>query len=193
MDEMTWNYSNTLVSLAPLNGQSTLRALTHACRKDTFVARPALRRTGARTAGCAAGMTASDDACQRLRARHRNAGRRARPRSSLRSEPEVLRSDVQRRQARICDSARNSQRSGTAAAALDVFGLSAAAIALFYGAGLTYGPHTHISMVEYWRSWVVHLWVEGFFEVFATTKNKCNRIASRHPLPVRSNVPTLRH
>ena len=24
-------------------------------------------------------------------------------------------------------------------------------------------------MVEYWRWWVVHLWVEGFFEVFATT------------------------
>jgi nitric oxide reductase subunit B len=23
-------------------------------------------------------------------------------------------------------------------------------------------------MVEYWRWWVVHLWVEGFFEVFAT-------------------------
>jgi nitric oxide reductase subunit B len=23
-------------------------------------------------------------------------------------------------------------------------------------------------MVEYWRWWLVHLWVEGFFEVFAT-------------------------
>lgn len=43
------------------------------------------------------------------------------------------------------------------------------AIALFYGAGLTWGRHTHLSMVEYWRWWVVHLWVEGFFEVFATT------------------------
>jgi nitric oxide reductase subunit B len=32
-----------------------------------------------------------------------------------------------------------------------------------------YGRHTHLSMVEYWRWWVVHLWVEGFFEVFATT------------------------
>ena len=42
------------------------------------------------------------------------------------------------------------------------------AIALFYGAGLTWGQHTHLSMVEYWRWWVVHLWVEGFFEVFAT-------------------------
>ena len=50
-----------------------------------------------------------------------------------------------------------------------IFTLSAGAIALFYGAGLMYGRNTHISVVEYWRWWVVHLWVEGFFEVFATT------------------------
>jgi nitric oxide reductase subunit B len=30
-----------------------------------------------------------------------------------------------------------------------------------------WGEHTHLSLVEYWRWWVVHLWVEGFFEVFA--------------------------
>ena len=47
--------------------------------------------------------------------------------------------------------------------------VSTAAIALFYGAGLTWGHHTPLSIVEYWRWWVVHLWVEGFFEVFATT------------------------
>ena len=46
--------------------------------------------------------------------------------------------------------------------------LSTVAIALFYAAGFMWGKHTHISMVEYWRWWVVHLWVEGFFEVFAT-------------------------
>ena len=50
-----------------------------------------------------------------------------------------------------------------------LFVVSAGAIALFYGAGLNWGQHTHLSMVEYWRWWVVHLWVEGFFEVFATT------------------------
>lgn len=50
-----------------------------------------------------------------------------------------------------------------------LFVISSAAIGMFYGAGLTWGQHTHISMVEYWRWWVVHLWVEGFFEVFATT------------------------
>ncbi|MBA4105627.1 MAG: nitric oxide reductase large subunit [Pirellula sp.] len=47
--------------------------------------------------------------------------------------------------------------------------VASAAIALFYGAGLTWGRHTNLSIVEYWRWWVVHLWVEGFFEVFATT------------------------
>ena len=47
--------------------------------------------------------------------------------------------------------------------------MSTGAIGLFYGVGLTWGQHTHLSMVEYWRWWVVHLWVEGFFEVFATT------------------------
>jgi len=42
------------------------------------------------------------------------------------------------------------------------------AIGLFYGAGFFYGARTHLSVAEYWRWWVVHLWVEGFFEVFAT-------------------------
>ena len=46
--------------------------------------------------------------------------------------------------------------------------LSTVAIGLFYGAGFNWGKHTHLSIVEYWRWWVVHLWVEGFFEVFAT-------------------------
>ncbi len=46
--------------------------------------------------------------------------------------------------------------------------ISAVSIGLLYGAGLMWGEHTHISIMEYWRWWVVHLWVEGIFEVFAT-------------------------
>jgi len=42
------------------------------------------------------------------------------------------------------------------------------AIGLMYGAGFMIGARTHLSVMEYWRWWVVHLWVEGFFEVFAT-------------------------
>jgi len=46
--------------------------------------------------------------------------------------------------------------------------LSTVSIGLLFGAGLFWGEHTHISIMEYWRWWVVHLWVEGVFEVFAT-------------------------
>ncbi|TKB45994.1 nitric-oxide reductase large subunit [Ferrimonas sediminicola] len=46
--------------------------------------------------------------------------------------------------------------------------VSVVAIGLFYGAGLMMGKHTNLAMAEYWRWWVVHLWVEGFFETFAT-------------------------
>lgn len=49
-----------------------------------------------------------------------------------------------------------------------LFTVSVVAIGLLYGAGLMYGARTHLSVAEYWRWWVVHLWVEGFFEVFAT-------------------------
>jgi nitric oxide reductase subunit B len=51
---------------------------------------------------------------------------------------------------------------------LGLFVIAAAAIGLFYGAGLMWGRHTNLAIAEYWRWWVVHLWVEGFFEVFAT-------------------------
>jgi nitric oxide reductase subunit B len=51
---------------------------------------------------------------------------------------------------------------------LTLFLISAVAIAVFYIAALGYGRRTNLAMVEYWRWWVVHLWVEGFFEVFAT-------------------------
>lgn len=51
---------------------------------------------------------------------------------------------------------------------LALFFIASAAIALFYGAGLMWGRQTHLAIAEYWRWWVVHLWVEGFFEVFAT-------------------------
>ena len=51
---------------------------------------------------------------------------------------------------------------------LAIFAMSAVAVGLFYGAGLFYGQRSPLPVMEYWRWWVVHLWVEGFFEVFAT-------------------------
>jgi nitric oxide reductase subunit B len=49
-----------------------------------------------------------------------------------------------------------------------LFLISSIAIPLFYAAGLMYGQRSELVTAEYWRWWVVHLWVEGFFEVFAT-------------------------
>ena len=51
---------------------------------------------------------------------------------------------------------------------LSLFLVSSIAIPTFYAAGLMYGQRSHLVTAEYWRWWVVHLWVEGFFEVFAT-------------------------
>ncbi len=51
---------------------------------------------------------------------------------------------------------------------LSMFLVASVAIAAFYGAGLMWGRQTNLAIAEYWRWWVVHLWVEGFFEVFAT-------------------------
>jgi nitric oxide reductase subunit B len=44
---------------------------------------------------------------------------------------------------------------------------SAAAIPVFYCFGLMVNRGSHITMADYWRWWLIHLWVEGMFEVFA--------------------------
>ncbi|AKT50410.1 nitric-oxide reductase large subunit [Arsenicicoccus sp. oral taxon 190] len=59
--------------------------------------------------------------------------------------------------------------SGTQRSLTAMLLMSCLAIAGFYGAAFGVGHSTHLSIAEYWRWWVVHLWVEGFFEVFATT------------------------
>jgi nitric oxide reductase subunit B len=59
-------------------------------------------------------------------------------------------------------------KAGESKSLLMLFLISSVAIPMFYAAGLMYGERSHIVTAEYWRWWVVHLWVEGFFEVFAT-------------------------
>jgi nitric oxide reductase subunit B len=39
-------------------------------------------------------------------------------------------------------------------------------IGLLFVAGMLYTPETNIVMTEFWRWWVVHMWVEGAFEFF---------------------------
>jgi nitric oxide reductase subunit B len=50
---------------------------------------------------------------------------------------------------------------------LMLFLIASIAIAGFYASGLMWGRQTNLAIAEYWRWWVVHLWVEGFFEVFS--------------------------
>ena len=42
-------------------------------------------------------------------------------------------------------------------------------IGLLFVAGMFYTPQTNIVMTEFWRWWVVHMWVEGAFEYFVVT------------------------
>ena len=49
-----------------------------------------------------------------------------------------------------------------------LFLVAAVAIPLFYVPALFYGPHTNFAIIDNWRFWIIHLWVEGFFELFAT-------------------------
>jgi nitric oxide reductase subunit B len=42
------------------------------------------------------------------------------------------------------------------------------AIPAFYAVGLLAGTETHLTVAEFWRFWVVHLWVEDFLELFTT-------------------------
>jgi len=48
------------------------------------------------------------------------------------------------------------------------FLIAAFAIPLFYVPALFYGAETNYTVVDAWRFWIIHLWVEGFFEFFVT-------------------------
>ncbi len=42
------------------------------------------------------------------------------------------------------------------------------AIPAFYAVGMLARTETHLTVAEFWRFWVVHLWVEDFLELFTT-------------------------
>lgn len=50
-----------------------------------------------------------------------------------------------------------------------MFMVAALAIPVFYVPALFFGAETNFTVVDTWRFWIVHLWVEGFFEFFVTT------------------------
>ena len=49
-----------------------------------------------------------------------------------------------------------------------LFFFSGLAIPAFYTVGLLAGSDTHFTVADFWRFWVVHLWVEDFLELFTT-------------------------
>ncbi|MGH7223710.1 MAG: cbb3-type cytochrome c oxidase subunit I, partial [Gemmataceae bacterium] len=49
-----------------------------------------------------------------------------------------------------------------------LFFYSALTIPLFYAVGLLSRSHTNFAIADFWRFWVVHLWVEDFLELFTT-------------------------
>jgi nitric oxide reductase subunit B len=49
-----------------------------------------------------------------------------------------------------------------------MFFYSALAIPAFYAVGLLARPDSHFTLTDFWRFWVVHLWVEDFLELFTT-------------------------
>ncbi|MEN6451533.1 MAG: cbb3-type cytochrome c oxidase subunit I [Thermoguttaceae bacterium] len=49
-----------------------------------------------------------------------------------------------------------------------LFVYSALSIPLFYAAGLAFGSRPNFTVMDFWRFWVVHLWVEDFLELFTT-------------------------
>lgn len=49
-----------------------------------------------------------------------------------------------------------------------LFMFAALAIPAFYAVGMLARANTHVTVAEFWRFWVVHLWVEDFLELFTT-------------------------
>jgi nitric oxide reductase subunit B len=49
-----------------------------------------------------------------------------------------------------------------------LFTLAAIGIPIFYLPALFFTSTTNYTVVDTWRFWIIHLWVEGFFELFAT-------------------------
>ena len=92
--------------------------------------------------------------------------RRPRPRlADRRSSPGLvvwLRADAAGAVARV------RRRDGSRSLVLDVHGRQRRRRPDVRRAASSSPRKTHLTVMEYWRWWVVHLWVEGFFEVFAT-------------------------
>ena len=73
---------------------------------------------------------------------------------------------------------------------------------LFYLPAMFFGSRTNFTVVDMWRFWIIHLWVEGFFELFVTVMvavifyQAGHRVAAHgdaRGLPRRDPVPRERY
>ena len=64
----------------------------------------------------------------------------------------------------LAPSRRDPERRGL----VTFFLIAAAAIPVFYLPALFFDGSTHYTIADTWRFWIIHLWVEGFFELFVT-------------------------
>ncbi|MEW6757061.1 MAG: cbb3-type cytochrome c oxidase subunit I [Acidobacteriota bacterium] len=49
-----------------------------------------------------------------------------------------------------------------------LFLFASVAVVIFYLPAFLWGARTNFAVIDNWRFWIIHLWVEGFFELFAT-------------------------
>jgi nitric oxide reductase subunit B len=63
---------------------------------------------------------------------------------------------------------RNSSKNPTTKEISYLFIFAAIGIPLFYVPAMFFNSTTNFTVVDTWRFWIIHLWVEGFFELFAT-------------------------
>jgi len=63
-------------------------------------------------------------------------------------------------------SANETEEAADRRALITFYVLSAIFVVAFFGFGLLYGRGTHLTVADYWRWFVVHIWVESIFEFF---------------------------
>lgn len=66
----------------------------------------------------------------------------------------------------LAGSAKLGTDEGDRKALIVFYVLSAIFVVAFFGFGLFYGRGTHLTVADYWRWFVVHIWVESIFEFF---------------------------
>jgi nitric oxide reductase large subunit len=66
----------------------------------------------------------------------------------------------------LVQGANETAEAGDRRALIAFYVLSAIFVVAFFGFGLFYGRGTHLTIADFWRWFVVHIWVESIFEFF---------------------------